>query len=110
MENTMQQLDPLAIQLPVARLETISFEALRNGDHIESTKVFDACCKDGIFYLDMSSTVPNVLQAVEDIYALEETIFRLPEEELMRFDIDKLSPRKLNGFAASNTVPKQRHS
>ena len=97
----MQHPDLSANQLLSANLETVSFEALRSGNEAEATKLFDACCKNGIFYLDMSGTAPNVLQAVEDIYDLEEAIFRLPEEELMRYDIDKLSPRKLNGFEAS---------
>ncbi len=97
----MQHLDVGATQLPAANLETISFEALRSGDEAEAIKLFDACRKDGIFYLDMLGTAPNVLEAVEDVYDLEEAIFRLSEEELMRFDIDRLSSRKLNGFDAS---------
>lgn len=84
----------------VAQLETICFETLRNGNTAESTKLFNACCRDGIFYLDMLGTEPDILQAVEDIYVLEENIFSVAEEELMQYDIDKLSPRKLNGFAA----------
>ena len=84
----------------VAKLETICFDTLRNGDTAESTKLFNACCRDGIFYLDMLGTEPGILQAVEDIYVLEENIFSVAEEELMQYDIDKLSPRKLNGFAA----------
>lgn len=86
------------IELPVAQLQTISFEGLRKGLNGESTKLFEACCNDGIFYLDMAGTEPNISEAVSDIYALEEEIFNLSEEELMCFDIDKLSPRKLNGY------------
>ncbi|KAL9071756.1 MAG: hypothetical protein Q9161_004020 [Pseudevernia consocians] len=82
----------------VAKLETICFDTLRNGDTAESTKLFNACCRDGIFYLDMLGTEPGILQAVEDIYVLEENIFSVAEEELMQYDIDKLSPRKLNGY------------
>ena len=89
------------VEPAVAQLETISFEALRNGNTAESTKLFEACCRDGMFYLDMLGTEPDVLQAVEDIYVLEKDIFSEPEEDLMQYDIDKISPRKLNGFAAS---------
>ena len=105
MKSTIQQFDPLAIRIPVAKLETISFEALRGGDQVESTKLFHACCKHGIFYLYMLSTIPNVLQAVEDIYALEEIISRRPEAGLMRYNIDELSQRKWNGSAVSKSVP-----
>ena len=88
------------VEPPVAQLQTICFEALRNGNTTESTNLFNACCRDGIFYLDMLGTEPGVLQAVEDIYMLEKNIFSESEEFLMQYDIDKLSPRKLNGFAA----------
>lgn len=88
------------VEPPVAQLQTICFEVLRNGDITESTNLFNACCGDGIFYLDMLGTEPGILQAVEDIYMLEKNIFSGSEEDLMRYDIDKLSPRKLNGFAA----------
>ena len=87
-------------ELPLARLETISFTALRDGDAVESKQLFNACCKHGIFYLDMRGTQPDVLRHIEEIYALEENVFSLPEAELLRHDIDKLSPRKLNGSAA----------
>ncbi|MCJ1404215.1 hypothetical protein MMC11_007440 [Xylographa trunciseda] len=86
------------IELPVAELKTIGFEALCNDLNGESIKLFEACCRDGIFYLDMAGTEPNISKVVGEIYALEEEIFNLAEEELMCFDIDKLSPRKLNGY------------
>ncbi|KAK3172580.1 hypothetical protein OEA41_005904 [Lepraria neglecta] len=87
------------VEPSVAQLETISFEALRSGNTAETAKLFDVCCRDGIFYLDMLGSEPNVLQTVEDIYELENKMFDLPEDELMLYDIDKLSLRKLNGFA-----------
>ena len=63
-----------------------------------------ACCTDGIFYLDMSGTQPEVQNAVDDIFTLEKELFNLLEEELMNYDIDKLSPRKLSGFALSQRL------
>ena len=87
------------VEPSLAQLEIISLKALRSGSTAESAKLFDVCCRDGIFYLDMLGSEPNVLQTVEDIYELEKNIFDLPEEELMLYDIDKLSPGKLNGFA-----------
>ena len=95
----MQQPEVISSHLPTANLETISFETLRSGNKAEATKLFDACCKTGVFYLDMSGTTPDILQAVENIYGLEDNVFHLQEEELMQYDIDKISPRKLNGSA-----------
>lgn len=85
--------------LHLARVETISYEALRNGENDEATRLFNACCKDGFFYLDVCGAEGDISQAIEDIYTLEENLFSLPESELMQYDIDKLSPKKLNGFA-----------
>ena len=88
-------------ELSTAQLETISYEALREGSQAEATRLFNACCQDGVFYLDMSGTEPGILEAVDDIYALEKGIFDLPEGKLMQYDIDVLSPtRKLNGFVS----------
>lgn len=93
-------------ELLVAHLETISYEALHNGNQAEATRLFNACCQDGVFYLDLSGAEPGILEAVDDIYALEKGIFDLPEQELMQYDIDVLSPtRKLNGFANYFQIP-----
>ena len=104
MKTRVQQADGVPDELLVARLETISYEALRDGCEVEATRLFNACCQDGIFYLDMASTEPGILQAVDDIYALEGEIFDLPEEKLMQYDIDVLSPRKLNGSAVLQPI------
>ena len=100
----MQQADDMSDELLVAQLETISYEALRDGSEVEATKLFNACCHDGLFYLEMAGTEPDILKAVDDIYALEQGVFDLPEEELMQYDIDVLSPRKLNGFAVLQSI------
>ena len=110
MTTRVQQAEDLPDELLVAQLETISYEALRDGSEVEATKLFNACCHDGIFYLDMAGTEPDILKAVDDIYALEKGIFDLPEQELMQYDIDVLSPRKLNGSAVLQTIlSKQRN-
>ena len=106
----VQQADDVPDELLVAQLEIISYKALRDGSEVEATKLFNACCHDGVFYLDMAGTQPDILKAVDGIYALEQGIFDLPEEELMQYDIDVLSPRKLNGFAELQTIrSKQRN-
>lgn len=45
----------------------------------------------------MSGTESNIQTAINDMYELEQQLFDLPERELMQYDIDKLSPKKLNG-------------
>ncbi len=109
MKSGMQQANGVLDELIVARLETISYEALRNGNEVEATRLFNACCQYGVFYLDMAGTEPGILNAIDNIYALEKGIFDLPEEELMQYDIDVLSPRKLNGFAVLQTIPSKQH-
>ena len=83
----------------VAQVQTISFESLNNGDADEQARLYRACCDDGFFYLDMQGTAEGIDAAVEDIYKLETQLFAMQEEELMQYDIDILSPKKLNGFA-----------
>ena len=81
----------------MAQLESISLAKLQKKDTQESGRLFNACCQDGIFYLDMSDTSPKVLPAVDEIYRLQKELFNLPEESLLQYDIDNLSPMKLNG-------------
>ncbi|KAL8951565.1 MAG: hypothetical protein Q9222_002475 [Ikaeria aurantiellina] len=71
-----------------AHVDTISLPALENGDAVEASRLLDACCTSGFFYLDLSSVNPDLSKAVHDIYQLEEDLFHLPEAELMKFDID----------------------
>lgn len=90
---------------PVAQIQTITFEGLSNGDVDEQARLYRACCDDGFFYLDMQGTAKDIDAAVEDIYRLEKQLFTLPEDELIQYDIDKLSSNKLNGFAHWATEP-----
>ena len=86
-----------------AQLKTVSLQALQQEDALESFKLFRACVEDGIFYLDISQTSADTLRAIERIYQLEESLFDLREDELLQYDIDRLSPTKLNGSAFSGT-------
>lgn len=56
--------------LHIARVKTISYEVLQTGDSGEATRLLDACCQDGFFYLDMSGTAPNIGETIDDIYTL----------------------------------------
>ncbi|KAL8933871.1 MAG: hypothetical protein Q9211_005539 [Gyalolechia sp. 1 TL-2023] len=87
-----------AEQNPVAQVQTIRFEGLSNGNADERAHLYRACCDDGFFYLDMQGTAEDIDAAVQDIYTLETQLFAMPQEELIQYDIDKLSPKKLNGY------------
>ena len=84
--------------LSTARLHTIRLESLIRDDESESWKLFDACLNDGIFYIDFSGTNQHDQEVTERLYTLERELFLTPEEELLKFDIDKLFPKKMNGF------------
>ena len=87
-----------ASNLGQASLQTIAFSGLASHNHNDNDRLFNACQSDGLFYLDMRGTHERLTQAVEDIYDLEREIFRLPQAELLQYDVDRLSSRKLNGY------------
>ena len=78
--------------LSAAQVEAISFQALIDGDKTEHERLFWACSDADFLYLDMNGTALGLSGTVEDTYELEKQVFSLPEEELMRYDIDKISP------------------
>jgi isopenicillin N synthase-like dioxygenase len=83
--------------LPLAQLETVHFDLLRDGDLKEARKLFEGCQKDGFFYLDIQNLGNHVLDVIEQMYRLDYDLYSLPDEEKMLYDIDKLSKMKLNG-------------
>ena len=85
--------------LPLAQVKVINLEALSIDDKEEQSRLFRACCDDGFFYLDIEGTTAGFGASVEEIYHLERELFMLPEQELLQYDIDKLSSKKLNGYA-----------
>ena len=91
--------DTTGTKLAVAQVASVSFQALSDGDEEEQRRLIRACSEDGFFYLDMNGTAPDIGHAVQDIYQLERELFALTEEELIHYDIDRLSAqKKLNGF------------
>jgi non-haem dioxygenase in morphine synthesis N-terminal len=91
----------LPSDLPIALLEIVDLERLRAGDVRESKKLFDACLNSGFFYLDLRHVKEgDVAGTIEGMLALNEELYDLDDEEKMAYDIDKLSPLKLNGWAS----------
>ena len=72
---------PRQAKLHEAQIDTISYVELRKGSEVQAEKLFRVCKEDGIFYLDLTT--------VEEMHCLVGKLFDLPEEERMRFDIDK---------------------
>lgn len=87
-------------EIPLAKFQTIEFHKLECGDATEKQKVFLAAKQDGFFYLSFENLPErDSLQSVIDgIYALENHLFNISEDEKMEFDVDKQGPMKLNGY------------
>ncbi|KAI9805949.1 MAG: hypothetical protein M1825_000563 [Sarcosagium campestre] len=83
----------------VASLATISLERLRAGDQNEAKKLFEACKNSGFFYLDLQTSNDNgILKTINDMFALDKDLYDLDDEEKIKYDVDKLSKLKLNGY------------
>ena len=81
---------------------TVDIGRLEDGNHSELAKLLDAAQNDGIFYLDFSdSRFRHVLDLVDEIFALSSQLFAMSGEEKMRYDVDRLSKLKTNGFSDS---------
>lgn len=83
-----------------ADIEEISLDLLSGGNKDEAARLLRACTKDGVFYLNLRGTDGvdgPLLRSSRDIYRLSKNLFRLPEAEKMRYDIDHHDKMKLNG-------------
>ncbi len=80
-------------------LPNIDLQALLVQEPAETAKLFDAAKQYGFFYLDLR-TIPDsetFLSLVDQIYRFEEQLFSLPQEDLMKYDVDEIGYMKLNG-------------
>lgn len=80
-----------------AQIQVIEYSKLHR-DEIECSKLFKACCDDGVFYMDLSDINSSMHDVIADIYELQRRVFDLPITDKMCYDIDTLSARKLNGY------------
>ena len=85
-----------------ASLVTVHCQALQAKDAGECKRLFRTCETSGFFYLDVGGIQEGITEAIIDVYALEAELFNLPEDDLMKFDIDEQFPGKLNGFVKSH--------
>jgi isopenicillin N synthase-like dioxygenase len=91
----------MSSELPLARFQVVDIEKLGEADHAEKKKLYLAAKHDGFFYLSFGSMsdLDQFEEVLDGIYALQHHLFNLPEEEKMKFDVDKQGPLKLNGYA-----------
>jgi non-haem dioxygenase in morphine synthesis N-terminal len=97
-KNYFDKLPPFPDDIPVAKLQRISYANLLAQDEIESASLFDACRTSGFFLLDFN-TCPEgqqFLEKAERMFELTEEVNALPEEELMKFAYKP--PHSLFGF------------
>lgn len=96
--SKLQLVQPLPQDLKVASLQTINLQQLYDGDSREAEKLLSACVNEGFFYLDMEDGSAEIPQLVSEIFALDKELYDLDTEVKLRYDVDKLSDMKLNGY------------
>lgn len=73
-------------------LRTVSFSSLLHGNESAVSELLQAAVQDGFFYLDLhdAETQP-LLNAVENLYKLNDTLFSLDQQSLMKWSGCNLS-------------------
>ena len=94
--NITSQIEP---QHQAEGLPNISLQALLVQDPAGTAKLLDAAKQYGFFYLDFRTTPDSkaFLSLVDQIYRFEEQLFSLPQEQLMKYNVDEIGYMKLNG-------------
>lgn len=84
--------------LPAAQLRTISSHKLQDGSMSETSKLLDAAINDGFFYLDLTDpSEEGFLNHVDEMFTLSKAIFDHEESIKLDYDVDLLSPLKVDG-------------
>ena len=85
-----------------AHLKTILLSSLLDGDEISTTDLVEAGVQDGFFYIDLrNSEAQCLLDILEELFQLNAALFSLPEDELIKFDLDIIGPSKIDGYKPS---------
>ncbi|KAK8131307.1 oxidoreductase- 2OG-Fe(II) oxygenase family [Apiospora sp. TS-2023a] len=83
----------------VASLRTISLFELESGSISERDLLLQTCTEDGFFYLDLTHpSYSTLLNDVESIFNVSESLFNYAPEIKSLFDVDKISDLKVNGY------------
>ncbi|KAH7305292.1 putative oxidoreductase [Stachybotrys elegans] len=91
------------VQLPQvvrkAQLHTIDLFKLQQGSDQEHQRLLDASTRDGFFYLNMThDSFEPLMSTVNQIHHLSKELFNYSAAEKAMFDVDLISPKKLNGY------------
>jgi len=99
MSNTEAGPRPAKDAVRSTQLKTVSFSSLLNGNESAVSELLRAAVQDGFFYLDLRHAVTQpLLDVVENLYKLNETLFSLDEQSLMKYDLDVIGPSKIDGL------------
>ncbi|KAH8690689.1 hypothetical protein BGW36DRAFT_389184 [Talaromyces proteolyticus] len=73
--------------VPIAKLNRLSYAKLLTGDEVESEALFEASRTLGFFLLDFSTCVEgqNFLQRAERMFEINEDVNNLEQDELMKY-------------------------
>lgn len=84
--------------LPVANLQTIDLGLLQEGHNGEIRRLLEACRESGIFYLNFQCIEEKMSAIIDALYDLTRSLYDMPYEEKMLYDVDKLCKMKCNGY------------
>lgn len=83
----------------LASLRTISLYELKSGSVSEQNLLLQTAITDGFFYLDLTHPeFSSLLADIEAVFNLSEHLFNYPPEIKSLFDVDQISPLKINGY------------
>jgi isopenicillin N synthase-like dioxygenase len=68
----------VSTDIPVAVLDTISFDKLLEGDSVEIARLAENCKSLGFFYLDLTGAAQGVLENSHDVFKVMKEYFDQP--------------------------------
>lgn len=83
-------------------IDEISLDLLHSGDEEEADRLLEACIRDGVFYLNLRQQDDERIESpliryADHIFDASKSLFDLPLEKKMKYDIDRNGDLKLNG-------------
>jgi isopenicillin N synthase-like dioxygenase len=97
MTTTMQVVHESTTGLNMLQLQTIELARIVAGDSQERKKLYDAATRPGGFVLDFRNSHNDIVDTVEQLYALSDRYFARPNEEKSRDARDDQLPSQDRG-------------
>ncbi|KAM7212573.1 hypothetical protein V8F06_012032 [Rhypophila decipiens] len=88
--------------LDTLQLPTIQLARIVAGDSQEQKKLYDAATRPGGFILDFRSSHKDIIDTIEQLYALSDRYFERPDEEKSRDARDDQLPSQDRGYKRSD--------